>query len=207
MKVALYMRVSTDHQQNENQLLVLERVAIQRGLDIVGRFKDKESGAKRNRPGLNDLLSEARKGSFQLVLAVKIDRIARSLKDLLEISGKLGSYGVGLSFTDQDIDISSSAGRLMFQILGAFAEWERELNRERTIAGQNRARREGKRIGRPKLHWQTKRRILDLSDEGLSIRKIAGRVNVSVGTVQKVVSDFRGVPSVENETVHKTEVI
>ena len=207
MKVALYLRVSTDHQNNENQKIRLVEFCEKREWEIFKIYQDEESGSKRKRPGLDSMLLDARKDLFDKVIAVKVDRLARSLRDLLEISGRLGDCAVSLSFTDQDLDISSSQGRLMFQILGAFAEYEREIIIERTKAGQRRARREGKKIGRPKIHWQTKKRILDLSDEGLSIRKISGRVKVSVGTVQKVVSDYRGVRSVEEGPVQVMEVI
>ena len=207
MKVAGYMRVSTDHQTNENQRLRIEEFCERREWEIIGIYQDIESGSKRNRPGLNEMLSDARRDQFDKVVSVKVDRLSRSLIDLIEIAGKLSENAVSLSFCDQDIDISSIVGRAMFKIMGVFAEMEREQIIERTKAGQNRARREGKRIGRPKIHWQKKKKILDLNREGLSIRKIAVRVGVSVGTVQKVLSDFNRGLSTENGTVHKTEVI
>jgi len=100
------------------------------------------------------MLRDARRKEWDKVLAVKVDRIARSLKDLLEIAGTLGQHNIGLSFTDQDLDISSSEGRLMFQIMGAFAEYEREIIIERTKAGMRRARKQGKKIGRPKIEHE-----------------------------------------------------
>jgi DNA invertase Pin-like site-specific DNA recombinase len=207
MKVAGYMRVSTDHQNNENQRMRLEEYCNRRGWDLIDIYEDEESGSKRNRPGLDKMLKDARSYNFDKVLAVKVDRIARSLSDLLEISGKLGDSAVSLSFTDQDLDISSSQGRLMFQILGAFAEYEREIIIERTKAGQKRARKQGKKIGRPKLNGMTKIKIIRLSQEGESIRRIAEWCKVSVGTVHKVLKEYRGVSPVQDDDVHKTEVI
>jgi DNA invertase Pin-like site-specific DNA recombinase len=191
LKVALYMRVSTEDQENENQDLRLQEVAQVRGWDIVETFQDKESGGKRSRPGLDAMISGARKGQFNAVLAVKVDRIARSLQDLLEIAGTLGSYGVDLFFTDQDLDISSSQGKLMFQILGAFAEYERDIIKDRTRAGLRRVRRQGKKLGRPRVHGAKVRKAQELRADGLSIREIAGETGISKSAVDRI---LRNVP-------------
>ena len=214
MKVALYMRVSTEDQHNDNQDLRIREVCEVRGWDIVRVYEDTESGGKRSRPGLDAMLSEAKRGHFSGVVAVKVDRIARSLRDLLEISGSLGRYGVGLYFTDNDIDIDSSQGRLMFSILGAFAEYEREIIRDRTKAGLRRARRSGKKIGRPKIHGSKVVKIQDLHREGLSVRKIADRVQVSKSAVSRILREGvpKGSPSktggsgIENGGVPKPDV-
>ena len=225
MKVALYMRVSTEDQENENQDLRLREVAEIRGYDIVGIYTDKESGGKRSRPGLDKMIKDARRGRFNGIMAVKVDRIARSLQDLLEIAGNLGSYGVDLLFTDQDLDISSSQGKLMFQILGAFAEYEREIIQDRTKAGLRRARREGKRIGRPGIHHKTKEKVRKLRLDGLSYREISEKVtyktkkgkvkHISRTQISRILSEGvpkrggekSGVTSVEEGTVSKTDVL
>lgn len=207
------MRVSTDEQTNANQQLRLEEITNLRGWEISEIYQDQESGGKRSRPGLNRMLSDAKRGTFETVLAVKVDRIARSLTDLLEIAGILGSYGVGLSFTDQDFDISSSNGKLMFQILGAFAEWERGMIRERTKAGLRRAEREGKKLGRPRIHGSRVRKVWELKDEDLSVRKIAEKVGISKSQVSKILSVHKRYPEkVGGSTtgeggVHKTNVL
>ena len=159
----------------------MEEVAKHRDYDVFQIYQDQESGGKRSRPALDQMISDARRGRFHSVLAVKVDRIARSLQDLLEIAGTLGSFNVSLSFSDQDLDINSTQGKLMFQILGAFAEYEKDIIRERTKAGLRRARREGKKIGRPKLNGMTVKKIKDLREEGLSYRKISERVTYRTG--------------------------
>jgi len=207
MKIAGYMRVSTDHQTNLNQEIRITEFCKRREWEIIEIYQDVESGRKRKREGLNKLLSDARKDKFDKVVAVRVDRLSRSLIDLIEISGKLSDNAVSISFTEHDIDISSSMGRAMFQIMGVFAELEREIIIERTKAGQRRARKEGKRIGRPKINGMTIDKIRRLNKEGLSIRQISKDTGVSVGSVQKVVSGKRGVSPVKKPGVHNMEVI
>ena len=193
MKVALYMRVSTDDQTNKNQEITLQEVAKIRGYDIVSIYQDQDSGSKKFRPGLDSLLSDSRSGKFAAVVSVKVDRIARSLRDLLDIAATLGRNNVDLIFTDQDLDITSSQGRLMFKILGAFAEYEREIIVERTKAGLRRAKREGKHIGRPSIHYMKRDKVIRLHNEGKSIRIIAKETGLSVGAVHKTLSKNKGV--------------
>ena len=183
---ALYMRVSTDDQTNRNQEIRLIDVVQRRGWKIHKIYLDEESGKKRNRSGLNEMLLDAKRGLFDVVLSVKVDRIARSLQDLLEIAGTLGNYNVDLEFSDQDLEITSSQGRLMFQILGAFAEYEREIISERTKAGLRRAKREGKKLGRPKIHGSKVRKVLELKEDGMSIRNIAEKVGISKTQVSRI---------------------
>lgn len=206
MNVVGYMRVSTDHQTNENQRLRITEFCDRRGWDLLRFYEDIESGRKRKRSGLEELLKDSRQDKFDKVVAVRVDRLSRSLIDLIEISGKLSDNAVSISFTEHDIDISSSMGRAMFQIMGVFAELEREVIVERTKAGQRRARREGKKIGRPKINGMTIDKIRRLRREGLSIRKVAKECGVSVGTVQKVSIENPGVSLVENDDVQKTLV-
>ena len=207
MNVVGYLRVSTDHQTNENQRIRIKEFSERRGWNLIKIYEDIESGKKRKRPGLNELLKDARQDNFDKVLSVRVDRISRNMKDLIEIAGRLSDNAVSMSFTEQDLDITSSMGRAMFLIMGVFAELERSVLVERTIAGQNRARRQGKKIGRPKINVMTIDKIKRLSKEGLSIRKISNECKVSVGSVQKVVSEKVGVSLVENGDVHKTRVI
>jgi DNA invertase Pin-like site-specific DNA recombinase len=189
IRIALYERVSTIDQFNGTQHLRLTELAQVRGWEVVQTYTDTESGSKRARPGLDAMLSDARAGRFQTVLAVRVDRIARSLQDLLEICGNLGSYGVSLSFSDQDLDISSSQGRLMLGILGAFSQYEREIIVERTKAGLRRARSQGKRLGRPTIHYMTRKRALELLGEGLSVRDVASRLGISKSLVSSLRSE------------------
>ena len=204
MKIALYMRVSTEDQENRNQELRLQEVAQAHGWDIVETFQDKESGGKRSRPGLEEMIKGARSGDFNGVVAVKVDRIARSLQDLLEIAGTLGSYGVDLFFTDQDLDISSSQGKLMFQILGAFAEYERDIIKDRTKAGLRRAKREGKKLGRPKIHGSKVRKVRELRADGLSVRRIAEEAGISKSAVSRI---LRNVPKTSDSGTGSSQLL
>src|SRR5689334_23365795 len=141
-RAALYLRVSTDQQTVENQRLALEAICAQRGWEVVAVFEDAGiSGAKgrEKRPGLDALLKEASRGRFDVVLAWALDRLGRSLADLIGTLQELEAANVDLS------------GRLFFHMLGAFAEFERGMIRQRVMAGLDRARAKGQRLGRPKL--------------------------------------------------------
>ena len=215
MKVALYMRVSTDEQTTDNQEIQLVDIAQARGYTIVGTYKDIISGKKKSRPELDRMLLDARRNKFNTVLSVKVDRISRSLRDLLHIAGTLGEYKIDLKFTDQDFDISSSQGKFMFQILGAFGEFEREMIIDRTKAGLRRAKREGKKLGRPKIHGGKVQQIQRLKDEGKSIREISEISGISKSSVSRTLNG--GVPKTPplktigsergKECVPKTSVI
>jgi len=201
MKVALYMRVSTDEQTTDNQEIQLIDISKARGYTVVGSYKDIISGKKKSRPELDRMLSDARKGKFDIVLSVKVDRISRSLRDLLHIAGTLGEYNIDLKFTDQDFDISSSQGKLMFQILGAFGEFEREMIVERTKAGLRRAKGKGQKLGRPKINGMIVQKVKNLHAMKRSYREISKQVtyttkegkvrHVSVTQVSRI---LKGVP-------------
>jgi DNA invertase Pin-like site-specific DNA recombinase len=166
------------------------------------------------------MLSTARSGKIGKVIAVKVDRIARSLQDLLEIAGKLGNYNVDLEFTDQDVDISSSQGKLMFQILGAFAEYELKIVGERTKAGLRRAKNEGKKLGRPKIHGSKAVKVMSLMEEhpDWGYRRIALEVGISPASVTRIVKrvskrgsekspgSTTGIDTVSKSSVLETEV-
>ena len=191
-QAALYLRVSTDDQTNENQEVRLTDICKSRSWEIFQVYKDVESGAKRSRPGLDRMIMDARSGAFQVVMAVKVDRIARSVRDLLEIASSLTLNGVDLTFSDQDFDIGTSEGRLMFKILGSFAEYEREIISERTKAGLRRVKREGRKLGRPKIHGGTVQAIKrSFQDEDLSMGEISKKYGISKASVSRI---LKGVP-------------
>jgi DNA invertase Pin-like site-specific DNA recombinase len=161
-RVALYVRVSTDGQTVENQLQELRQIAERRGWEIVETYSDAGiSGAKSSRripmvgfawrPGLDQMLNDARRRKFDVVMAWSIDRLGRSLIDLLVTIQELEAAGVDLYLDQQSIDTTSPAGRLMFQITGAFAEFERSMIRQRVKLGLKRAVARGKKLGRPRL--------------------------------------------------------
>src|SRR5262249_12350271 len=153
-RAAIYVRVSTDKQTIENQQRQLRQIAKRRGWEIVEEYHDAGiSGAKGRdkRPGLDQMLKDASRRRFDLVMAWAIDRIGRSLIDLLATIQTLEACGVDLYLDQQSIDTTTPAGKLMFQVCGAFAEFERSMIRQRVNAGLKRAVEQGKQLGRPKI--------------------------------------------------------
>ena len=156
IKVGLYARVSTEEQNLDNQLLILrEEVKRHNEQDkkvqwvIFNEYTDKATGANQNRPGLKKLLEDAKEHRIELILATKIDRIARSTLNLSNTCHKLDEWKVGIKFTEQNFDMTTPEGKLLRSFLAAIAEFELELIHSRTKDGQARAIKEGKIIGRP----------------------------------------------------------
>ena len=149
-RVALYVRVSTDQQTIKNQERELQAVAERHGWQVVAVFKDQGiSGAKGRdgRPGLDKLLQAVARKEVNMVAAWSVDRLGRSLQDLVHILQELHAKGVDLFLHQQGLDTSTPSGRAMFQMLGVFAEFERAIIRERVMAGLARAKAEGTRLG------------------------------------------------------------
>jgi DNA invertase Pin-like site-specific DNA recombinase len=171
-RAALYMRVSTLDQHPETQLLDLRQMAAQRGLDIVHEHTDRISGTKAKRPGLDALMSDARRGQFDVVLVWASDRIARSVKHFLDVLDELNRLKIEYISFRENIDTGGPLGRAIVIIIGAVAELERNLIIERVRAGMRRARLEGTHIGRNPL-------VLDNAaiqrdhENGQSLRQIA----------------------------------
>lgn len=188
-RVALYLRVSTDGQSVENQRLELEAAAERQGWQVVQVFKDHGiSGAKGRdkRPGLDAMLKGVARREFDMVAAWAVDRLGRSLQDLLSTLGELHAKGVDLYLHQQGLDTSTPAGKAMFQMLGVFAEFERAMIRERVNAGLRRAVAQGKTLGRPKVAPQTERAIRKALAAGDGILKVAAALGVGSSTVQRV---------------------
>jgi DNA invertase Pin-like site-specific DNA recombinase len=189
-RVALYLRVSTDEQTVHNQRLALEEIAqAHSDWQIVGSYTDEGiSGSKgRNRrPGFDRLVKDAIRRKFDLVAAVSVDRLGRSLQDLVAFLAEIRSAGVDLYLHKQAIDTSTPAGKALFQMIGVFSEFEVELIRERTRAGLVRARAAGKRLGRPRLGTDKAAAIRRALDDGVSIRRAARDLNVSVSSIQRI---------------------
>src|SRR5262245_42112797 len=183
--VALYIRVSTDGQTTENQRRELVDVAGRHRWEIVATFTDEGiSGAKGKdqRPGFAALHAGIARRDFDMVAAWSVDRLGRSLQDLVGFLGELHSKHVDLYLHQQGLDTSTPAGRAMFQMLGVFAEFERAMIRERVNAGLARARAEGKALGRPVERYQHRQKVLHRRSKGMGIRKIAGELGIGVGT-------------------------
>lgn len=188
-RVALYLRVSTDVQTTEHQRRELEQAMAHRGWKIVATFEDAGvSGAKGRdkRPGLDAMLKEATRRKFDVVAAWSVDRLGRSLSDLVNGLGELHGAGVDLYLHQQAVDTSTAAGRALFQMMGVFAEFERAMIRDRVKAGLATARAKGTKLGRRPVSSVQVNEIRRLRAEGHGMLKIAGIVGVGSGTVQRV---------------------
>lgn len=150
MRVALYARVSTDKQTTDNQMIRLRDWAARNDWEVFGEYTDVASGKNTRRPSLTQMLTDAKLRRFDCIVAVKLDRIGRSVIDLKNIMEKLESWKVSIKMMDQDIDTSTASGRFFITILSAVAEFEREIITERVSDGLARAVKEGKTLGRPK---------------------------------------------------------
>jgi len=184
-RAALYLRVSTVDQHPETQLHDLRQMAVQRGYEIVAEFTDKISGTKANRPGLDQMMADARRGRFDVVLVWASDRIARSVEHFLDVLDELNRIGVEYVSFRENIDTGGPLGRAIIVIIGAIAELERSLIVERVRAGMRRARLEGLRIGRAPPVMDNAA-IQQDRQRGQSIREIAKGHRISTATVQRV---------------------
>jgi DNA invertase Pin-like site-specific DNA recombinase len=186
-RAALYLRVSTDGQTTENQRRELIQVAERAGWQIVDVYEDAGiSGAKgrADRPAFNRLHEDAIRRRFDVVMAWSVDRLGRSLSDLLRFLEELRGLSVGLYLHKQALDTTTPAGKAMFQMLGVFAEFERAMIQERVRSGLARAKAQGKKLGRPSVVDARKLKIVrDGKKAGLSVRKIAAKAGLSTGTV------------------------
>jgi DNA invertase Pin-like site-specific DNA recombinase len=194
-RAALYVRVSTDKQTVENQVRELRQVAERRGWEVVEQYDDAGiSGAKGRdeRPGLDRMLKDAGRRRFDVVMAWAIDRLGRSLIDLLGTVQTLEAAGVDLYLDQQAIDTTTPAGKLMFQVTGAFAEFERSMIRQRVTAGLRRAVAANKKLGRPKIEAKLEKRIQDHLRQGTGMLKVAKLCGVGSGTVQRIKAEMSG---------------
>jgi DNA invertase Pin-like site-specific DNA recombinase len=193
-QVALYARVSTlNNQDPEMQLAELREYAARRGWEIVEEFTDQGvSGSKESRPALNRLMADACRRRFDAVLVWKIDRFGRSLKHLVNSLAELAALGVAFISLRDNLDLSTPSGRLMFQIIGAMAEFERALIQERVRAGLRNARAKGRRLGRPRVIVDTFQ-IVSLRSQGRSWAQITDDMGVSKGTAQRA---FASLPKI-----------
>jgi len=189
-KVALYSRVSTDRQTTENQLMELRAVAERHGWVIVDEYIDSGvSGAKGRdqRPEFDRLLKDAARKKFALIASWSVDRLGRSLQDLVAFLSEIHAKKVDLYLHQQGMDTTTPAGKALFQMMGVFAEFERAMIQERVKAGLERARAQGKQLGRPTVSAGVEVRIDEMSGKGLSKITIAKTLGVGVSVVQRVI--------------------
>ena len=191
-KVAIYSRVSTLDQTIDNQLLELRDHCSKMGWEIVKEYADEGlSGtlSRDKRPALNSLIKDAYRRRFDSVVCWDISRIGRSMKELVLFLSDMKDRGIGICSVRQGFDTSTSMGEIMFQFVGILSSWEREMIRERTLAGLDRAKSQGKTLGRKKVITdEITSKIVNLRSTGRSIRDIASEVGVSRGTVSNVLN-------------------
>jgi DNA invertase Pin-like site-specific DNA recombinase len=194
-RAAIYVRVSTDEQSVENQEAELRATAERMGHEIIAVYRDKGiSGAKgRNgRPGFDAMHRDAARRRFDMVMAWSVDRLGRSLQDLVGLLSELHALKIELYLHQQGLDTTTPAGKAMFQMMGVIAEFERTLIQERVRAGMARAKREGKHVGRPPIAPELEQRIREaLVVPGRpGVRVIARQFGVNPGTVQRIARPF-----------------
>ena len=189
-KVVIYARVSTLDQTVDNQLIELRDHCSRMGWEIVKEYTDEGlSGtlSREKRPALNAMIKDGYRKKFDTVVCWDISRIGRSMKELVLFLSDMKDRGIGICSVRQGFDTSTSMGEIMFQFVGILSSWEREMIRERTLAGLERAKSEGKTLGRRKVTNDTMTaKIIELRNNKKSIRAIASEVGVSIGTVSNV---------------------
>jgi DNA invertase Pin-like site-specific DNA recombinase len=184
--VAIYARVSTDRQKVDMQIRELRDFVKRSGWKIFNEYTDQGyTGANTKRPAFAEMMYVARKRKFDVLLVWKLDRLSRSLKDLINTLDELGSLGIHFISYDNNLDTTTPTGKLVFQIIGAVAEFEKDIIRERVRAGLENARQKGKRLGRPEINNDILKKAMVLRRQGLSFRQIEKQLGVGEGTIRK----------------------
>jgi len=189
-RAALYLRVSTNEQNTDNQLRELRQVAKRSGWRIVEVYEDQGiSGAngREKRPAFDELCKAATRREFDLVMSWSVDRLGRSLQHLVGFLDELHALKIDLYLHQQGMDTTTPAGKALYQMCGVFAEFERSMIRERVKAGLSRARARGKKLGRPTVSAKVENAVRRERAKGKGIRKIAADVGCGVGTVQRII--------------------
>jgi DNA invertase Pin-like site-specific DNA recombinase len=194
--VRFYARVSTNEQTAENQLLALRAFTDARGWEPAESIDQGQSGAKERRPALDAMMAAVRARKVDVVVATKLDRLARSVHHLVAMGQELQALGVDLVVLDQAIDSTTPSGRLLFHVLASIAEFERDLIRDRVIAGLTPARAQGVRIGRPRVPVDV-RRARTLLGEGQSLRQVARILEVAPSTLSAAVRQSSRLAAVQ----------
>ena len=187
MKIAIYARVSTDDKGQDTTMQThdLRAFCISKGWDTISEYVDEGiSGSKVSRPALDRMLNDCRAGKIDIVLAWRFDRLFRSLKHLVLTLDELSELGIKFISLKDGVDLTTSAGRFQMQILGAAAEFLRDLTRENVRAGLINARRKGRVGGRPKVNIPLTR-INELQGQGMSLRGIAKALGTNTGVIRR----------------------
>ena len=192
-RAALYLRVSTIDQTTANQERELRQVAERAGWEVDKVYKDRGiSGSKGRdkRPAFDALHKAAARREIDIVMAWSVDRLGRSLQDLVAFLSEIHAAGVDLFLHQQGLDTTTPAGKALFQMMGVFAEFERSMIQERVRAGLRRAQDDGKKLGRPRIARQLEERILAALKAGETIRGVADKFDVNPSTVQRIKHPF-----------------
>lgn len=192
-RVAIYMRVSTGEQTTDSQLHALSEVAKQSGWEIVHTFEDRAvsgSTSRNTRPAFKALLEACTRREIDLIAVWSIDRLGRSLQDLVGFLQDIESLGVDLFIHQQGLDTSTPSGRLLFHICGVFAEFERSIISERVRAGLDKAKANGKTLGRPRIDADKENAIKEMLQSGTGILKTARTIGCGTGVVQRIKAEM-----------------
>jgi DNA invertase Pin-like site-specific DNA recombinase len=190
-RAALYARVSTMDQHLETQLLDLRLMAQQRGYEVAREYTDQISGTKSKRPGLDQLLADARRHHFDVVFVAAFDRVARNVRHFLEVLDELNHLGIEFVSLRENIDTGGPLGRAMVVIVGAIAQVERQAIVERVKAGMRRARIEGRQIGRAPLKIDREQLVSDRLS-GMSLTQVAKKHRISRASVCRLMKEIGG---------------
>src|SRR5215472_6974585 len=191
-KAAIYVRVSTADQDVESQIYDLRDLAAKRGFEVVNEYRDcGVSGRRARRPGLDELIADARRKRFSVVLVAAFDRVARSVKHFLHVMDEFDSLGITFISRRENVDTSGPLGRLFLTLIGSIAELESDLIRERVLAGMRRAKLDGVRIGRLPMNLDRPAIVRDRLN-GMSLTTVAKKWGISRSLVCKLVKAGRG---------------
>jgi len=189
-KCVRYLRVSTTDQNLENQRLVLQELSTRNGHEISHEYSDfGQSGTKRERDGLNQMIEDGKRGKFTTLYVISIDRLSRSVKDLIEVVETLNKYGVQIIFQREQIDTKTPTGSFFLTVLGSLYQLERQVMIERINQGISRVKSQGKHCGRPtKVNSSLVSSVRLLREKGVSIRDISKTCSIGVGTTMKILN-------------------
>ena len=189
-RCVLYSRVSTEKQQCLNQVLEMTEYTKRSDLEIVKTYQDDSTSSRKDisqRTQLSQMLSDANRKLFDVLVVSSIDRIARNTKECIEIINQLNELNIDIIFLREGVDTRTSIGRMIFHVFSSLGEYEREMIRERIMSGLNRAREQGKKLGRKtKINESLITAVRLLRDKEMSIRNISKELNIGVGTIYKI---------------------
>ena len=184
-RIAIYARVSTDRQSTESQLNTLREYIEKREWNLFKEYIDEGfTGSNTKRPAFKEMMADAKKRRFDVLLVYKLDRLSRSLKNLIITLDDLKSTGIDFVSYDNSLDTTTPTGRLIFHVVGSVAEFEREIIKERVKSGLENARRKGKRLGRPPVSSALVEEAKRLRSQGMPYRKIGLQLGIPESTVR-----------------------